>query len=441
MRGAGLAGNSIASLLGRRLVQIDRLTSLGLALSVALLFGVSGGMLWLLGYNYDGITGSPFTKIHPFSYLVVLLLVRQAMLSGSPFAYCLHLANRRPASALMAGVSLLLFATIIARKEPGMAGVIDTFFIPALLIMLMADADGRTLARMESVLHALMIVNALIALGEFATGTLLFPYRFDGAALVNDARSTALQGHPLANAYITACYVLALLTGGRSLPAALKLSLVGLQCAALVAFGGRSAIVVTLLLGGLHAALTMLRTLRTGRVPLRGAAVGFLLLALLPVAVYGLAAVGFFDALFERFVSDSGSAQARVEMFALFKAIPLRDLIVGPNIGLVDSMRRIYGLESGIENPLLSMTLYHGAFLTLVTMTAFGLLLYEVTRQCDRGFWLPMVAFLILLNTSESVATKTTLIAKFAVILLCLCRRRPAASRLSGAGASGLERR
>lgn len=437
MRSAGFAGASIPAVPWWRLVQTDRVTALGLALTVVLLFGVSGGMLWLLGYNYDGLTGSPFTKIHPYSYLVVALFVRAAVLSGSPFGYCLHVVNRRPASALMVFVSLLLFVTIIARKEPGMAGVIDTFFIPALLVMLMADADEPTQARMETVLHVVMTLNAVLALGEFATKIQLFPYRFDGAPLVNDTRSSALQGHPLENALITACYLLALLSGGRFLPAGLKLLLIGLQSAALVTFGGRSAIVVTLILGGAYIFRLVLSTLRSGRVSLRGAAVGLLLLALVPVAVSWLAATGFFDALLERFVSDSGSANARVEMLAFFKAIPLRDLIIGPDTALVSSLRRTYGLESGIENPMLSMTLYHGAFMMLLMMIALGLFLYEVARHCQRGVWLPMIAFVILLNASESVAIKTTSVAKFVVVILCIYRRRPPASPLSYAEASG----
>ena len=429
MRSAGFAGASIPAVPWWRLVQTDRVTSLGLALTVALLFGVSGGMLWMLGYNYDGLTGSAFTKIHPSSYLVVALFARAAVLSGNPFGYCLHAANRRPASMLMAFVSMLLFMTVVARKEPGMAGVIDTFFIPALLVMLMADVDEPTLARMEIVLHALMTVNAVLALEEFATKTLLFPYRFDGVALVNDMRATALQGHPLENAFITSCYMLALLSGARSLPAGLRLSLIGLQGAALVTFGGRSAFVVTLLLGGIYGLRVLFRTLLSGRVPLRGAAGGLLSLALTPVVIIWLAEMGFFNALIARFVSDSGSAHTRVEMLAFFRAIPLRDLIVGPSIALIDSLRRIYGLKSGIENPILSMTLYHGAFMMLLVLLALVWLFYEVTRNCVRGVWLPMLAFIILVNTFESVATKTTLISKFVVIVLCLYRRRPAASR------------
>lgn len=432
---------ALSSSAPRAFAKTDALTSLGLAISVVLLFGVSGGMLWLLGYNYDGITGSAFTKIHPFSYLIVILVARQALMAGNPVTYGVKLVNLRPASAVLALVSLLLLAVSAERKAPGMAGVVDTFFIPAIFTMLMADADEPTLARMESLLHVMMTLNALLAIAEFLTKTQLFPYRFDGVLLVGDTRSSALQGHPLVNAFVTACYVQALLTGGRSLPNWLKLGLIGLQCAALVTFGGRSAIVVTALLGVLYVGLCTLRTLRRGRVSLRAAAVSILLLALLPVAFGELVAAGFFNALADRFVSDGGSAHARVEMFTLFRSIPLRALIVGPNVKLVDMLRWREGLESGIENPIVSMTLYHGAFLTLITLSALGLWLYELTRNCHRGVWLPMIAFLILLNASESIATKTTAVSKFAIILLCMYRSRQQASAFNrAAGAAPMRR-
>ena len=401
---------------------VDWLTSFGLVATVALLFSISGGMLWLVGYNYDGLTGNPATKIHPSTYLLVLVFAWRACTFGNPIGYMVAVADRRPASALMAVISIVLLVVVVARQRPGMAGMIDTFVAPALLVMMLGEDDEKTFARMQTVVHAIMTVNALLALFEFATKTLLFPYRLDGEAFMSDLRSTALQGHPLSNATVTSIYVLALLSGSRSLSMPLRLGLIGLQCAALVAFGGRSAMVLTIVLGGCYLLIQGLRGLRTGRVNLLGAALGLILAALVPVVIAVAAAYGFFDALLERFVSDSGSANARVEMFELFKHFELRDLIVGPDIDLIESLRRISGLEQGIENPVIRMVLYQGAFFTLLLFVGFALFMHEVARRCHSGLWLTMLGWLILLNTSESLASKTTLMTKFVVIALVLYR-------------------
>ena len=119
-----------------------------------------------------------------------------------------------------------------------MAGTINSFVAPSVLVMLLLDLSERGWRRAGVALHVIMTVNASIATVEFIIHTRFFPYRFNGAVFPTDTRSTALLGHPLANAAITACYVLALLNGNRVLTWTLKLPLILLQSAALVAFGG-----------------------------------------------------------------------------------------------------------------------------------------------------------------------------------------------------------
>lgn len=407
---------------GPRAVPVDALTRLGIVAAVFLLFTVSGGLLWLLGYNYEGLQGSALTKIHPSTYLLVLVFAWRSCTFGNPVGYVVNVTNRRPATALLAVTAIVLLIVVIVRQRPGMAGMIDTFVAPALFVLVLSEDDERTFARLQVVIHALMTANALLALFEFASKTLVFPYRFDGAVFVNDPRSTALQGHPLSNATVTTIYVLSLLSGSRALPAPLRLALVGLQFCALVAFGGRSAMVLTVLLGSAYMLTRGVAQLRTGRVNLLAAALVIMLAALLPLAIVLAGYYGFFDALLERFVSDNGSANARVQMFDLFSRLELRDIIVGPDIDLLESTRRISGLEQGIENPIIRMTLYQGAFFTLLMFFGFALFMHEVARRCHPGIWLPMLGWLLIINTSESLASKTTLMTKFVVIALALYR-------------------
>lgn len=408
-----------------RFAQIGPLTGNGLVLAVLLLFGVSGGMLWTVGYNYDGLTGGAATKIHPSTYLIVLLFGWSLLVCGDPVRRFVHLASLRPAALVLGITAILVLAIFVMRKTPGMAGLLDTFFAPALLAMLLADADERTMARMEVALHAVMTANALLGLYEFLSQNLIFPYRFDGAVFETDLRSAALQGHPLVNAMMTGCYLMALLSGARSVPDRLRFVLIALQSAALVVFGGRTALLASLLFGGGYGMIALMRQLATGRLPLLGAAAGAAMLALIPISLGVLWSSGFFDALLARFISDGGSANARMEMFELVRIIPLRDLIVGPDVEWVESLRRIHGLEWGIENPFIKMMLYQGALVTLLLAVTFGLFIRETARLCIRGVWLPMVVWLILLNAAETVASKTTMPAKFSLIILCLYRGPP----------------
>ncbi len=407
-----------------------RVEAAALSLWALLLVGVSGGLLWVLGLNYEGITGSAASKIHPATYLAVILIGWTLVRAGNPVIPVAGALNRRPASVLLAACGVALLALIAARGGAGLAGSIDTFVLAGLIPILLMDRDAATLGRLETVFHAVMLANALLGLFELASGQRFFPYRFDGVAFESDTRSAALQGHPLANATLTACYILALAKGGGRLAPMARAAMIGLQLVALVTFGGRSATVTTLVLGSGVGLVALNRTLRTGRVPLAAAAGACFALTLLPVLVAILAAAGFFDTLLDRFVSDGGSAKARVDMLSVFDAIPFRQLLLGPDFLQVNTLRRIYGLEWGIENSIISAVLYHGILVTAVLVIAVGLYLAEVARDCRRGVWLPILAFVILVNTFEGLAGKTTLLAKFALMLIVLFPPLPARGRV-----------
>ena len=189
--------------------------------------------------------------------------------------------------------------------------------------MLLEDFNEQDVRPLTVVLHVMMTLNALLGLAEYASSTLVFPYRFDGAVHLEDPRSTSLQGHPLMNAALTAVYVVSLMTGAKTLKPGLRAVLIPLQFAALVVFGGRTAIVVSLALTPLIGVAAGFATLRRGRVSLL--AVAALMAAIPLVAIVALVAVnaGLADKLLMRFVDDNGSADARVIMFDMLTAVQL----------------------------------------------------------------------------------------------------------------------
>jgi hypothetical protein len=397
--------------------------SVSLVALVIALFGISGGVLWPLGINYEGVTGSAASKIHPFTYLTILIFGWTLLGSGHIVDFCIRTVQRTPASLLLIVSGLALFCQIVTRDGAGMAGAVDTYIGPALLVMLLGWANEGEMRKVEITLHVLMTINALLALFEFVTDSRLFPYRFDGELFPTDARSTALQGHPLTGAIVTACYVLALLNGGRLLASRFRIPMIVLQLCALVTFGGRSAIVVTLLLGLFYLISRGTDLFRGTKISLLGAAALALSVSLVPMIVDPpLSAGGFFDLLIGRFYSDGGSANARLEMFDLLSQIPLRALVFGPDLSLIEGLRRVSGLEWGIENPVVKTILYQGLLMATLLTTAVVLFISEVAGRCERGAWLPVLGFSILLMTAETIGGKTTLLAKLAVIVLTMYR-------------------
>jgi hypothetical protein len=391
-----------------------------LVAGVVVLMAVSGGLLWHLGYNYDGLAGSPLTKLHPFTYFLFAALAWRAVQSGAPVAYFEAKIARRPAAAWLLTMTALLVAGAILRAGPGMAGFVDTFGGPAVFALLLDDFDANDLRPLTLALHVVMTINALMALGEFAGHTLIFPYRLDGVAHLEDTRSTALQGHPLINAALTAIYVLSLMGGAKDLKGATRAALLLLQFAALVVFGGRTGIVVTLAMTPLVALFHGFATLRRGRVSLLGAAA---LLAVIPLLGFGVLLAldsGLADTLLMRFVDDNGSAATRVIMFDMLSPFTLGELLVGPDIEQVESYRVHFGLEQGVENPFIRMTLYQGG----LVMAAVFLSLVWFFRELLKGRGLrvigPAIAMAVLLNASESISVKTNFLDKLVLIFVCL---------------------
>jgi hypothetical protein len=391
-----------------------------ISLATLVLMAVSGGLLWDIGYNYDGLTGSPLTKIHPFTYFIFGALFWRALQSRDPIGYVEAALKRRPAACWLLALSGLLVAVTVLRAGPGMAGFVDTFGGPAAFALLLDEFDETDLNSLRLVLHAVMTVNALMGLFEFATHHLIFPYRLDGVASLEDTRSTALQGHPLINAALTAIYVLSLMTGAKSLPAALRALLIPLQFAALVVFGGRTAIVVSLALTPFVGVYALFATMRRGRVSLLGAAAAVGAAPLAALAVLLALASGLADPLLMRFVDDSGSAATRVIMFDMLSPFSIPQLIVGPDIAEVESLRRHFGLEQGVENPFVRMILYQGGFVMVAVFSSLIWFFRELLR--GRGFRVvaPLIATAVLLNASESISVKTNFLDKLVLIFVCL---------------------
>ncbi len=381
---------------------------------------VSGSLLWDLGYNYDGLTGSPLTKIHPFTYFVFAALAWRALESGQPFGFFRLKLSQRPAAVCLLALAGLLVVVTLLRAGPGMAGFIDTFGGPAAFALLIDDFDEADLKPLRLALHVVMTINALMALYEFAAHSLIFPYRLDGVAHLEDTRSSALQGHPLTNAALTGVYVVSLMAGARTLAPWLRAGLILLQFAALVVFGGRTAIVVALALTPMFVIYYLFATLRRGRVSLVAAALAAAALPMLGLLVIGVLASGLADPLLMRFVDDNGSAATRVIMFDMLRPFSLQELLVGPDIEQVESLRRHFGLEQGVENPFIRMILYQGGFLMAAVFVSLVWFFRELLRGRGLRVIGPVVAMEVLLNASESIATKTNFLDKLVLMFVCM---------------------
>jgi hypothetical protein len=409
----------------------------GLFLAITtLLFTVSSGLLWNLGINYSGLTGAIASKIHPATYLASFTFALLILARRNPASFFVGLVTRHSGTLAFLLATLLLAAYILLDGRKGIATIVDTYLLAVMVALIAAALDPRDIGRVEKLIHVLLACNAGLALIEYLIDYRLFPFRFEGLAFEWDKRSSALLGHPLENAQVTGIYIMILLaSGGPAMPKLLRPAAILLQLAAMIPFGGRTALTVTLALMTLWMIPRVLHVLRGGRLPLPAFAAIAVLAPMLMLAVGLFSVGGFFDVMLNRFEDDGGSAKSRLAMFEVFGHLSLGDIIMGANPELIDAIRRTMGLEWGIENPVVRLLLYQGVIFTGFMVAGFVLFMVEIARRLRPGYGLPMAFFLVVINSYESVANKTMGLALFIVLMLAMFPKAELTAQESSLGA------
>jgi hypothetical protein len=399
-----------------------------------LVFAISPPMLFIAGINYEATGGSAIEKIHPGTFLYLVAFLLFGIQHGNPLSLVVRQLMRYPGAAIFLAVWSAHLGFVILFLTVPFTPLIDTFFLPILVVWMLGMSGDRTRHRFAVLLHLLMSVNAVIGIAEVATGWRLAPYIVAGIEITDDWRATALFGHPLSNACLGGAYLIALATGGgRILPRWLLPPVFLLQLAAMNAFGGRAGLVMCLLGVALACTGGMLRFLNGSRANLAQVA---LVAVMIPVGLVAFMAIlqgGYLDRMLERFVEDKGSASTRIAMFNLFDEIPVQDILIGPDPQLIQSLKQIEGLEFGIESFWVGFVLTYGLGPGLFFFAGLFAYLFQLTRGTLGGSWLMILYFLGVISTSVSISAKTVIMAQFAMMVLILLENRPRPDNRSGA--------
>ena len=420
-----LAAAPLASTRGRGIVDVL------LVVGVAMTLGLSGYALEFFGIPYVSVGGSPLTKLHPSLYVFCVALAVAVIAHRDPIGYGLSLATRQLGAVALIIASAAIFV-IMMRLKPDLfaASLIDSIAAAAIIALVMQDAPERVRLTLARIVHLAVIANCAIAIIEVATKWRLFPFGVEGATLDWDYRATALFGHPLDGALAVGVYAVILLTSRRvyGLADSLRIPGILIAMASMPAIGGRTSFAIVFAVAGAVAAIEVLRFLRGGRTSPLGVmavALGVPVAAGLVVAAFQM---GAFDNFLGRFQSDSGSADARFELYNLFRDFGVEEWFIGYDIAQLTTQVRVQGLEAGIENAWAGHILLFGVPLSLMVWAALDAFLWQMVRECGRLAVLP-VLFLLVINTSSvGISGKTTMLVLPTIIILSLLggRRQPA---------------
>lgn len=434
---AGAAARFLPPRLAARANTMLRIAAQALIVAgCGLIFSISPMVLANWGIPYGAVGGTPLAKVHPGAWAIFLGLALAALRFSSPFVFALRAAALFPGVvAFLASWLVLLWYAIVVQKLP-FTPMIDSFLLPLALLLALSTQTDAARRRLALGLHALLLVNALLGLAEYLLGFRLTPYVVGDEELVADWRATSLLGHPLSNALMTGCWMIVLtLGGGRDLPKALRPALCVVALAAMVAFGGRTSLVLALIAMAGVLFRDFLGVLRGDRIDVRLTAGVIAVAPLLVVGVGALYAAGFFDQMLERFVNDHGSANARLIMLGFFKHLSWEELVFGPSVDKMNGLQRIEGVDYGLESFFVAYVLTYGALVSAVFFAGLAAFCREVTRASSPRAILPLIFFFLVAATSVSLSAKTTTLGMLVALLLTMLRPQPRTGRgLTGNG-------
>ena len=229
------------------------------------LFAISPIALEARGIDYIDADGGFLSKFHPSTSIAATAFLLRCLAARRP----VHLAWRLTTDD--AGVLLMLTGTIVAAffaaavdKTP-VTPLVDTFILPGLVFVLLRDLDRRAADLLAALVALVLVANAGIAIIEYWRGWHLiqapvppgvtndptkanevFSWKAD---MASDWRAQALLGHPLVNGLVVGSFMICLAAPGSAwIPLVLRLPLLGLQGFAMLCFGARTALVLSIAL-------------------------------------------------------------------------------------------------------------------------------------------------------------------------------------------------
>jgi hypothetical protein len=388
------------------------------ALALLVAMCVPPPLLSAMGVPYDAPTGSFLFKLHPATWLVGLALAVALVARGNPLRELGRSLAHQPATAAYLGALLAMIAWSLARfGASGAAFLIDTLLVPGLVALLLARLDLSTQKRLFTLVAVVLMGNAVLGIGEQILKARLVPHTtFGGVELVEDVfRATGLFGHPLSNAAITG-FGLFVLYQLRAPAARFACCLVAI--AALLSFGGRTALGIGVALLAPLAMIDLARHVRRDGLSYREITGGTTLLVLaLGAIVAAVAAGGIGERIMAKLAWDD-SAQVREKSLLVLGIVDWQQLLFGMSPDEIARAAEEVGIRfpsEAIENFWVVLLLQVGALLLALFAIALGLFCGRLARRGGAAVGLGLFGFLIVASTSNSLATKSEV---FVVVIL-----------------------
>ena len=382
-----------------------------------------GSLLSYYGLYSMESGGNPLTKIHPATYLSFLAAWFALYGGKRNDGGVIRLFRDQPALAW--AVILMLFCIAYSVYCVGVSGVavyVDTYVAAMLAAIAFNVASDRQRRIVGYIMVTIVVLDVLLAVYEVRVGDHLLPQgeldtieqataaqyeEVSGDA--SEFRGFAFWTHPLTGALATA--MAALMVLGMGMRWRRVVVLLAIFAIGLLAYGGRAALVTTILMLTSAALFQLAAGLATRRlnVGFLGAFIGsvFVLPALFILLV---STTGIGDRIMTHLYLDD-SAQVRIVQWRVLGHLNLKEALLGVPIDRVNSLKQqvgLTGIGADIENPWLLTFLGLGLVGFPFLVGSLFLFLWHLGQRANRPVgWLIIMATLLICSTSNSLGRKT----------------------------------
>lgn len=362
-------------------------------------------LLVLLGIPYNLPGGSPFIKIHPSSYLILLAFL--ACLAQRSFQSSLgEVAQQKPMVWIYPLIaSLVTVITVLRFGISGVAFYIDGLIVPGALAWLLLAESEIFRRRTFHLIVVVILLNAVLGILEAASGWRLLPYLIAGEAHREEFfRSAALASHPLESAGRTVPVLLASLV----MPSKVSLILIPILLLGLLGFGSRSAFIIVLVCLLMIYQRDLMASIRSRTISVEKT-MGSLLLGLLIflVSLMMIFSLDLGARIIETLYWDQ-SASARIESVLMLRHLSLEEWWFGSGPEGVKNLTQLRMGWFNFENFWVILLIQLGVIQLILFTLAFLFWMANLVREAAFNIRLAALAFLIIASGSDILATKTT---------------------------------
>lgn len=352
-------------------------------------------------------------KEHPATYLVLVCGAYSLLRGFVPFQ-----RRCREAPGLLLFVFAVPVLNIYSAWLTGISGAAlyaESYWSAGMLALMLAPASPRQRRLLAIILITACVLNVLIGLCESLTATNWFPILIDPdnvmvSDMSTDFRANALYNHPLQASLITSMGVFLLF--------AMKPRVIvsgpifALLVVGLLAFGGRTALGVTLIVTSLTTVYLLFSGILQRNLKLEFV-VGIVVAAIVLPILIGIVVTqtSIADRIMDTLYYD-GSAQTRATQLEIFQHLSLRNWLFGishDDLNLLKYQIGLGGKETDIENFWILMLLNLGSIGFAVFLFVFGTFLFYLGRYTNSMYgWLLIISALVIDSGSNSLGSKSS---------------------------------